>query len=57
MSGESQSDSKLAQFQNSVNGFLQDDKNPFAQVFALAEKYSNGKIKRAYAFWGKFVTP
>jgi len=56
MSEESRSESKLAQFQSSVNSFLEDDKNPFAQVFAMVEKYSNGKIKRAYAFWGKFIT-
>ncbi|XP_065911511.1 receptor expression-enhancing protein 5-like [Dysidea avara] len=48
----SQSESKLVQFQNSVNTFLYDEQNPFAQTFAAVEKYSNGKVKRAHVFWG-----
>ena len=54
MGEESQPESKLAQFQQSLHDFLHDDQNPFAQVFALAEKYSQNKVKRTHAFWGRF---
>ena len=53
MGEESQQESKLAQFQQSVHDFLHDDQNPFAQVFAMAEKYSQNKVKRTHAFGGK----
>lgn len=54
MSGEgSQAESKFAQFQHSLNEFLHDPQNPFAQIFALAEKYSQNRVKRTHAFWGK----
>jgi len=53
MGEELQSDSKLVQLQQSLDKFLNDDKNPFAQVFALAEKYSQNRVKRTHAFWGK----
>ena len=56
MGEESRSESKLAQFQKSVNDFLNDDQNPFAQVFAMAEKYSQNKVKRIHAFGGKHFT-
>ena len=53
MSEGSQPESKFAQFQQSLNEFLHDQQNPFAQVFALAEKYSQNRVKRTHAFWGK----
>ena len=55
MGEESQQESKLTQLQQSLDKFLNDDQNPFAQIFALAEKYSQKKIKRTYAFWGKHL--
>ena len=56
MGEESQPESKLAQFQQSLHDFLYDDQNPFAQVFAMAEKYSQNKVKRTHAFFGKCFT-
>ena len=56
MGEESQSESKLAQFQQALHDFLYDDQNPFAQVFAMAEKYSQNKVKRTHAFGGKCHT-
>lgn len=53
MGEESQSESKLVQLQQSLNTFLYDDKNPFAQMFAMVEKYSQNRVKRTHAFWGK----
>lgn len=51
MGEESQSESKLVQLQQSLNTFLYDDKNPFAQMFAMVEKYSQNRVKRTHAFW------
>lgn len=56
MGEESQSDSKLTQVQRALNDFLYDEKNPFAQIFALAEKYSQNRVKRTHAFLGKSIT-
>lgn len=55
MGEESQTESKLAQLQQSLHTFLHDDQNPFAQLFAMAEKYSQNRVKRTHAFWGKYL--